>query len=132
MRFETVWLVLALSTLEDWYITGLDVKSTLYSKLDKEIFMEQPEEFKIRGKEYKVLCLQRAIYELKQAILAWWKQLTKSMEILGFKWPTSDTGVFICQKNNNIVIVIVYANNALFLGKDKILVSKLKADFIKH
>jgi len=54
------------------------------------------------------------------------------MEILGFKWPTSDTGVFICQKNNNIVIVIVYANNALFLGKDKILVSKLKADFIKH
>jgi len=33
--------------------------------------MEQPEEFKIRGKEYKVLCLQRAIYELKQAILAW-------------------------------------------------------------
>jgi len=71
VRFETVQLVLALSALEDWYITGLNIKSAfLYSKLDKEIFMEQPKRFKIRGKEQKVLHLQRAIYKLKQATLA--------------------------------------------------------------
>jgi len=47
--------------------------------------MKQPEGFKIKGLEHKVLCLHQAIYGLKQAALAWWKQLTKSMKILGFK-----------------------------------------------
>ena len=46
--------------------------------------MKQPEGFKIKGLEHKVLCLHQAIYGLKQAALAWWKQLTKSMKILGF------------------------------------------------
>ena len=43
VRFETVQLMLALTALEDWYITGLDVRSAyLYGKLDEEIYMEQP------------------------------------------------------------------------------------------
>ena len=48
--------MLALSLLEDWYIKALDVKTTfLYGKLDKEIYMHQPEGFKLKGQEYKVL-----------------------------------------------------------------------------
>ena len=38
VQFETVRLMLALAALEDWYITGLDVRSAyLYGKLDEEI-----------------------------------------------------------------------------------------------
>ena len=38
--------MLALTALEDWYITGLDVHSAyLYGKLDEEIYMEQLEGF---------------------------------------------------------------------------------------
>ena len=48
VRFETVRLMLALSALENWYITGLDVKSAfLYGELDEELYMEQPESFKM-------------------------------------------------------------------------------------
>jgi hypothetical protein len=45
--------------------------------------MEQPEGFKIPGKENKVMRLKRAIYGLKQAALAWWKALDGSMSRLG-------------------------------------------------
>ena len=56
MHFETVWLMLGLAALEDWYISGLDVKSTyLYGELNKEIYMEQLEGFKIPRQENKVL-----------------------------------------------------------------------------
>jgi len=79
-----------------------------------------------------VLCLHQAIYRLKQAALAWWKQLTKSMKILGFKQLTADAGVFIYLKDNETVIVIIYIDNTLFIGKNKLLVNKLKSDFIKH
>ena len=65
-------MMLALSTLEDWHIEALDVKTTfLYGKLDKEIYMEQPEGFRLKGPDAKkVLHLHYALYRLKQPALA--------------------------------------------------------------
>jgi Reverse transcriptase (RNA-dependent DNA polymerase) len=57
--------------------------------------MEQPEGFKVKGQERKVLRLCHALYGLKQATLAWWKELAKSMKELGFKHLSSDAGLFI-------------------------------------
>ena len=86
VRFETVRLMLALSALENWHITGLDVRNAyLYGELDEEIYMDQPEGFKLKGQEHMVLRLRRALYGLKQAGLAWWRALNKSMEELGFR-----------------------------------------------
>jgi hypothetical protein len=83
--FETVRLMIALAALQNWHITGLDIKTAfLYGELDEELYMEQPEGFKVKGQEGKVLHLKRAIYGLKQATLAWWKVLDKSMGELGF------------------------------------------------
>ena len=65
---------------------AVDVQSTyLYGKLNKEIFMEQPEGFKIPGSENKVLCIKKALYGLKQAGLTWQNILNDSMKEPGFK-----------------------------------------------
>ena len=62
-----------MAALEDWRISGLDVRNAfLYGKLDEEIFMEQPEGFRVQGLEHQVIRLKRALYGLKQAGLAWW------------------------------------------------------------
>ena len=93
MHFETVHLMLALATLENWYITGLDVWSVyLYGKLDKEIYMEQPKGFAVPRQECKVLCLWCALYDLKQASLAWWHTLNESLKELGFERLKSEAG----------------------------------------
>jgi Reverse transcriptase (RNA-dependent DNA polymerase) len=64
--------MLALSSSEDWHVQELDVQNAfLYGKLNKEIYIEQPEGFKVKGQEDKVLCLCCALYSLKQAALAW-------------------------------------------------------------
>ena len=123
--------MLVLAALEDWHITGLDVKSAfLYGELDEELYMEQPEGFKMRSQETKVLQLKRAIYGLKQAVLAWWKALDKSMAALGCKRLQSDSGLFVHTSKHSTVIVIVYVDDALFMGSDSTLVHKLKSDFM--
>lgn len=134
VRFETVRLILALAALEDWHIQGVDVKNAyLYGKLDEEIYMEQPEGFKVKGQEHKVFRLLCALYGLKQAGLAWWKALNESMELLGCKHLSSDAGIFVYKdKNGGTVVIVVYVDDALFCGKDKALVAKLKADFMKQ
>ena len=56
VHFETVRLMFMLASLEGWHISALDVKSAfLYGKLDKEIYMEQPQGFVVKGQETKVL-----------------------------------------------------------------------------
>ena len=75
VRFESMRLMLTLAALHNWYITSVDVCTAyLYGKLDEEIYMCQPEGFIARGQESKVICLKRALYSLKQAGLAWWKE----------------------------------------------------------
>jgi Reverse transcriptase (RNA-dependent DNA polymerase) len=72
VHFEFVQLILALSALEDYHCVSVDVRNAyLYGKLDKEIYMRQPEGFKVRGQENEVICLQHALYGLKKAGLAW-------------------------------------------------------------
>jgi len=76
-----------LAALGGWYTSGLDVQNAyLYGELDEEIYMEQPEGFHAKGmeREKHVLQLRHALYNLKQAGLAWWRVLKKSMEELGF------------------------------------------------
>jgi len=133
VRFETVRLILAISALESWHISGLDVRNAyLYGILDEEIYMEQPEGFIAKGQERKVLRLKRALYGLKQAGLAWWRALNKSMVELGFKRLSADAGIFVYKaKDGRIVVAVIYVDDALFCGRDKSLIDELKAKFMK-
>ena len=131
VRFESVRIVLALAALHGWYMTGVDVHmACLYGKLDEEIHMRQPEGFIARGQESKVICLHRALYGLKQAGLAWWKELSQSMKALGFKRLNSDARIFVCREGPNLILAVVYVDDAIFMGKNKNLFNKKKALFM--
>ena len=133
VRFETVHLMLALAALENWYITGLDIQSTyLYGKLDEEIYMEQPEGFAVPRQERKVLHLWHALYGLKQAGLAWWCTLDESLKELGFEHLKSEAGIFFYQKKGtNVVVGIIYVDDALFCGPNKAVVDSIKVQFMR-
>jgi len=124
--------MISLATLEDWHLQALDVKTAfLYGTLDEEIYMKQPEGFKVKGKEHLVLRLKRAIYGLKQASFSWWKSMTTSMEKMGFKRTYADAGVFMFQQGNDKVIAVVYVDDAIFMGPNLPLVMKKKQEFMK-
>jgi len=94
--------------------------------------MELPEGFVPPHYKKKVLRLLHTLYKLKQAGLAWWNELNKSMKKLDFKQLKTDSGLFMYKKGNTIVIAIIYVDNALFCGPSKALVKKVKAAFMKR
>ena len=129
--FESVRLIFALAALEGYYMTSVDVRTAyLYGKLDEEIYMWQPEGFRVKGQESKVLCLRCVLYGLKQAGLAWWKELDRSMSDLGFKCINSDAGLFCCYEHGQLIIAVVYVDDAMFFGKNKELVDKKQKLFM--
>ena len=77
-----------------------------------------------------MICLRRALYSLKQAGLAWWKELSQSMKALGFKCLNSDARIFMCREGPNLILAVVYVDNAIFIGRNKNLVNIKKALFM--
>ena len=129
--FETVRLLLAYACQNDWEIESLDVKTAfLYGQLDEEIYMEQPEGFKI-GSSNKVYRLLHALYGLKQATLARNKELHKSLLQLGFKRSKADPGVYYYQDKSGIMLFVIYVNNGLLMSNSSTLLKKKKTAFLK-
>jgi hypothetical protein len=119
-RFESLQLLLALATLEDWEIHQMDVKSAfLNGSLEEEIFMEQPQGFTSPNHPKKVCLLKKAIYGLKQASHAWNLQFHGVLTGLGFTCMHSNAGVYIyhCQDDGGITIfIILYVDDITMLG----------------
>ena len=88
-----------MAALENWTISGLDVRNTyLYGVLDEEIYMEQPEGFRVPNLEHHVTRLKKALYSLKQAGLVWWRTLRDSMKELGFEGLISGCRIVYLEK----------------------------------
>ena len=131
-RFETLHLLLSSAALHDWKIKVLDVKTTfLFGKLNEEIYMEQPEGFVVKCQKRKVCWLRKAIYGLKQAVLQWNKQLHKSLLKMGFICCKLDPGTYFKIVGKEIIILLVYINDALVMGSNKTQVLLHKKDFMK-
>ena len=132
VQFETVHLILAMAALGNWTISGLDDRNAyLYGELDEEIYMEQPEGFRVPNLEHHVIRLKKALYGLKQAGLAWWQMLRDSMKELGFEGLISDARLFILRNKHGFVITVIYVDDALLCGPNKALVQELKEKFMK-
>jgi hypothetical protein len=69
-------------------LAQLDVKTAfLHSDLKEEIYMSQPDGFKVAGKENWVCKLNKLLYGLKQSLRQWYKRFNKF--ILGQKYIKS-------------------------------------------
>eukprot|EP01018_Ginkgo_biloba_P000332 Gb_04745 [translate_table: standard] len=76
VKMDTIRIVLVLAAQHSWIIYQMDVKSTfLNGYVDEEIYVEQPQGFKIIGKENNVYKLKKALYGLKQAPQAWYSRI---------------------------------------------------------
>jgi len=132
-RFKTFWLFIALAALHDWELEALDVKTTfLFGELDEEIYLEQPKGFIIKGQKKKVCHLRKVIYGLKQAALQWNKQLHKSLLEMGFLKCKSDPGTYFKITSEDLIVLLIYVDDALFMGSNKAQVLGHKSQFMKH
>ena len=79
-----------------------------------------------------MLRLWHALYGLKQAGLAWWHTLDESLKELGFERLKSEAGIFFYRKEGtNVVVGIIYVDDALFCGPNKAVVDSIKVQFMR-
>lgn len=80
-KHDTIKLMVALATRENWHIWHLDFKSAfLNGTIKEDIYVEQPEGLIEPGSEDKVCKLVKALYGLKQAPRAWYERMDNYLQ----------------------------------------------------
>ena len=117
-RLDMIKLLFALAAQKQWKVYQLDVKSAfLNGFLKEEIYVEQPDGFKVQGKEDKVYKLKKALYGLKQAPRAWYDRIDAYPSKLNFEKSLSEPTLFIKKsKDETLLIVSIYVDDLLVTG----------------
>ena len=68
VKMSSIHVALSLAACLNLEVEQLDVKTAfLHGDFEEEIYMQQPEEFEVKGKENLVCKLKKSLYGLKQA-----------------------------------------------------------------
>ena len=124
---KSIRILLAVAASLDYEIWQMDVKTAfLNGNLNKDIYMQQPEGFKAKGKEHMVCKLQRSIYGLKQASRSWNIRFDQAITSFGFEKSPDEPCVYKRIQAQKIVFLVLYVDDILLIGNDKQVLSGVK------
>jgi Reverse transcriptase (RNA-dependent DNA polymerase) len=97
VKLASIRILLAIATICGLEIHQMDVVTAfLAGELDEDIYMEQPEGFRVGTEEEDLVCLLRkSLYELKQASRVWNRRIWRFLELINFV-PTYSDGQYRC------------------------------------
>jgi hypothetical protein len=130
----TVRLVLVLMLLAGWVSHVVDVKGAfLHGKFEKgeKVYMKVPEGWEGFYPTNTVLLLLRTIYGLKQAAMAFWKELLKAMRGMGLKRSTADPCLYYNWTELGLVIIISWIDDNMIVGSQEV-VDKTKKELMTY
>nr|GEV98689.1 retrotransposon protein, putative, Ty1-copia subclass [Tanacetum cinerariifolium] len=121
---RAIRILIAITAYYDYEIWQMDVKTAfLNCRLDKDIYMEQPERYVDPNYPNRVCKLQRSIYGLKQASRQWNKRFDEEIKEFGFIQNRDEPCVCRKASGSDVVFLILYVDDILILGNN---ISRLK------
>ena len=73
-----------------------------------------------------VMRLLKSIYGLNQSPTNWWNTIDKNVMEIGFKSLKSDPCVYTFSEGRHLVILTLYVDDVLLLGKDVVMLTRIK------
>ena len=103
-----------------WCIHQMDVKNTfLNGFIEEEVYIEQPEGFKIFDSESHVCQFKRAMYGLKQAPHAWYTWIDSYFTELGFTKCEADENSYQIVLDGKLLIIVCYVDDLILTGDEQ-------------
>jgi reverse transcriptase-like protein len=134
VKHASIRSLLALVAMEDLELHQLDVKTAfLHGDLDEEIYMQQPKEFEVIGKENYVCKLEKSLYGLKKSPRQWYRKFDAFMMAHDFSRSLYDSCVYMRSTNAGpLVYLVLYVDDMLVACKSFLEVEVLKDQLSKE
>ncbi|MCO5588831.1 hypothetical protein L7F22_042791 [Adiantum nelumboides] len=129
VKMTTLRMVLGLVAKEDMELVQMDVKTAfLHGDLHEDIYIEQPIGFAEPSKEHLVCKLKKTLYGLKQAPRECYRKFDTFMKSQGYMRSETDHCLYIKRMaDGSLLILVLYVDDMLIVGKDKHNVDALKS-----
>ncbi|KAE9276996.1 hypothetical protein PR003_g28907 [Phytophthora rubi] len=133
VRLESLRVLLTLAAVWDYEVHQMDVTTAfLNDKIDVEVYMGQPEGFKVPGKENWVCRLLKSLYGLKQAPRVWFQLLKAFLEEQGFALLKSEACVAVKVIDGQLVFIPSYMDDLILFAPNIKLINEMKRIFIER
>nr|GEV05823.1 hypothetical protein [Tanacetum cinerariifolium] len=114
-RLEAVRIFVAYAAHKSFPIYQIDVKTVfLNGPLKEEVYVAQPDGFVDPDHPKKVYRLRKPLYGLKQALRAWYDELSKLLTSKGFTKGIIDPTLFTIRYGEDILLVQIYVDDIIF------------------
>nr|GFA22461.1 ribonuclease H-like domain-containing protein [Tanacetum cinerariifolium] len=125
VKLATIQTVLSLALFRGWLVHQLDVKNVfLNGDMSETVYMYQPSAFVDSRFPYHVCQLQRSLYGLKRAPLAWFHRFASYALRVGFSFSRCDSSLFIHQHGSKVAYLLIYV--------DDIVPTASSTDLLRH
>ncbi|GMP51093.1 hypothetical protein CsSME_00017460 [Camellia sinensis var. sinensis] len=134
VKHTSIRIVLALVAQFDLELAQLDVKAAfLHGDLEEEIYMSQPDGFKIAGKENWACKLNKSLYGLKQSPRQWYKRFDRFMMETEYTRSQFDHCVYFRKlPDGSFIYLLLYVDDMLIASTSKVEIDKLKAQLARE
>jgi hypothetical protein len=114
--------------MKNYELEQLDVKTAfLHGDLEEQIYMQQPEGYRIVGKENHVCLLQKSLYGLKQSPRQWYKRFDAFMESIYFGRSQYDNCFYFKKlADGSYMYLLLYVDDMLIATLNKEEIKKVK------
>jgi hypothetical protein len=118
--------VLAVDATKNWELPQMDVHNAfLHGDLQEEVVMKPPPGF--HTTQPGMVCrLHKSLYGLKQAPRCWFAKLSTALKTYGFEQSLSDYSLFVLQRQDSFLAVLVYVDDLIITGNDHTAISAFK------
>nr|GFC37970.1 retrotransposon protein, putative, Ty1-copia subclass [Tanacetum cinerariifolium] len=124
---RAIRILIAIATYYDYEIWQMDVKiAFLNGRLDKDIYMEQPEGYVDLKYPNRICKLQRSIYGLKQASRQWNKRFDEEIKNFGFIQNRDESCVYRKASGSDVVFLILYVDDIVIMGNNIPILKEVK------
>ncbi|GKE06455.1 retrovirus-related pol polyprotein from transposon TNT 1-94 [Tanacetum coccineum] len=114
--------LIAIATHHNWIIEQLDINNAfLHGDLYEEVYMTVPQGYSSTLPPNSVCKLKKSLYGLKHAYRQWFIKLTDFLKGLGFHQSYADTSLFTLTKGSSFTALLIYVDDILITGSDKII-----------
>ena len=134
VKHSSIRILLALVAEMDLELVQLDVKTAfLHGDLEEEIYMTQPEGFKVAGKEKMVCKLEKSLYGLKQSPRQWYRRFDKFMMEQKYTRSEYDQCVYLRKlQDGSYIYLLLYVDDMLIASRSQREIDHLKTQLNKE
>ena len=134
VKHSSIRILLALVAQFNMELVQMDVKTAfLHGDLEEEIYITQPDGFKVAGKENWVCKLNKLLYGLKQSLRKWYKRFDQFMIGQNYTRSSFDHYVYFRKlRDGSFIYLLLYFDDMLIASRNQGEICILKAQLSKE